>query len=59
MVLTLSASTLYPTSIELTLSNRRVVTINIKSVSTGNALPISDFRFDSKKYQGIPVVDLR
>ena len=59
VVLTLSASTLYPTSIELTLSNRRVVTININSVSTGNALPISDFRFDSKKYQGIPVVDLR
>lgn len=59
VVLTLAASTLYPTSIELTLSNRRVITIKVESVVAGNALPLSDFRFDAKKYPGIPVVDLR
>lgn len=59
VVLTLDASTLYPTSIELTLSNRRTVTINVTSVKQGEQLPLSEFRFNPKKYPGVPVVDLR
>lgn len=59
VVLTLNASTLYPTAIELTMSNRRTVTIHVTSTKSGGALPVSDFRFNSKKYPGVPVVDLR
>lgn len=59
VVLTLNAKSLYPTNIELTMSNRRTVTIKVTSVSAGLALPLSDFRFDPKKHPGIPVVDLR
>lgn len=59
VVLTLNASTLYPTDIELTLSNRQLVKIHVNSVTAGAALPLTDFRFDSKKHPGVPVVDLR
>lgn len=57
--LTLNAATLYPTRIILTMSNRRTVSISISSVKTGEALPVSFFRYDAKKHPGIPVVDLR
>lgn len=59
VVLTLNAKSLYPTSIELTMSNRRTVTIKVSSVSAGLQLPLSDFRFDPRKHPGVPVVDLR
>ena len=59
MVLTLNAKSLYPTNIELTMSNRRTVTIKVTSVSAGLALPLSNFRFDPKKRPRSPVVDLR
>lgn len=57
--LTLSASTLYPTRIVLTMGNRRSVSILINSVKAGAALPVSHFRYDPAKHPGIPVVDLR
>lgn len=57
--LTLSASTLYPTRIVLTMGNRRSVSISINSVKAGAALPVSHFRYDPAKHPGIPVVDLR
>lgn len=57
--LTLSASTLYPTRIVLTMGNRRSVSISINSVKAGAALPVSYFRYDPAKHPGIPVVDLR
>lgn len=59
VVLALNASTLYPTSIELTMSNRRTVTIHVTSTKSGGLLPVTDFRFNPKKYPGVPVVDLR
>lgn len=57
--LTLSAATLYPTRIVLTMGNRRSVSIAISSVKAGAALPISFFRYDAAKHPGISVVDLR
>lgn len=59
VVLTLNANTLYPTRIELTMSNRRTVTITVNSVKAGAALPASTFRYNPKAHPGIPVVDLR
>lgn len=59
VVLTLNSSSLYPTDIELTMSNKRKVDIKVNSVSAGLAIPVADFRFDPKKHPGIPVVDLR
>ena len=59
VVLTLNATTLYPTKIDLTMGNRRTVTIQVTSVKAGGQLPVSDFRFNPNKYPGIPVVDLR
>ena len=59
VVLTLDSSTLYPKQIVLTMSNRRTVTIKLNSIRPGGNLPLSFFRFDSKKYPGIQVIDLR
>lgn len=59
VLLTLNASTLYPVKIDLTMSNRRTITIQVTSVKAGGTLPISDFRYNPSKYPGIPVVDLR
>lgn len=57
--LTLNATTLYPSRIVLTLSNRRSVSISVSAVKAGEALPLSHFRYDATKHPGIPVVDLR
>lgn len=59
VVLTLNATSLYPTRIELILGNRRVVTIDVNTITPGNTLPRSEFQYNPKKYPGIPVVDLR
>ncbi|MCM1075736.1 MAG: hypothetical protein NC411_00050 [Bacteroides sp.] len=59
VVLTLNATSLYPTRIELALGNRRVIRIDVNSVTAGSTLPQSEFRFNPKKFPGIPVVDLR
>lgn len=59
VVITFNASTLYPSNIELTMSNQRVVNINVTAVAPAGAIPLSEFRFDPKKHPGIPVVDLR
>lgn len=58
-VLTLNASTLFPSKLLLTMSNRKTVLIKITSINPGGALDINTFRFSSKKYPGIKVVDLR
>lgn len=59
ITLTLNASTLYPSAIELTMSNRRVVKVQVNNVSAGLPLPLSEFQFNPKKYPGVPMVDLR
>lgn len=57
--ITIDNTTLYPTRIVLTMSNRQKVTIDIKSVNRGGKLPTENFRFDKKRYPGVQVVDLR
>lgn len=59
VVLTLDAAKLQPSEIDLTLGNRRTVKIKINSMTSGNVLPVSAFRFDPKAHPGILVVDLR
>ena len=41
------------------MSNRQKVTINIKNVKAGGKLPVSNFRFDAKRYPNVQVIDLR
>lgn len=57
--LTINAKTLYPTRIDLTMGNRQNVTIQITEIAEGPTLPAANFRFDAKKYPGVPVIDLR
>ncbi len=59
VVLTLNAKTLFPTHIDLTMSNNQNVSIAISRVEEGSTLPMSHFRFDAKKYPGVEVIDLR
>lgn len=59
VTLTLNSTTLFPSHIILTMSNRRTVDIKITSIRTDGDLPLSFFRFDPKKYPGVQVVDLR
>ena len=59
VVLTINSATLYPSKIELTMSNHKIVEIRLTNIRPGNTLPLSTFRFDASKYPGIPVVDLR
>lgn len=59
IVLSISDKTLFPTHIDLTLSNNQSVSIVITRVEVGGSLPVSHFRFDAKKYPGVSVVDLR
>lgn len=59
VVLTINASTLFPTHIDLTMSNNQKVSIAISRVEEGSTLPNSHFRFDAKKYPGVEVIDLR
>jgi len=58
-VMTVNASSLYPQSIILTLSNRQTISIKISSIKAGNALPRSKFQFNNKLYPGVEVIDLR
>lgn len=57
--LTLNSNTLYPSLIEMTLSNKRKVTIKVTTVTPGAELPISTFRFEKSRFPGVPIVDLR
>ena len=57
--ITINDKTLYPTRITLAMTNNQKVTLDIRSVSTGSRLPADDFRFDSRRFPGVNVVDLR
>lgn len=59
VMLTIDDATLFPKQIVLTMSNRKNVTIKIDSVTPGGDIDASFFRYDSKKFPGIKVVDLR
>ncbi len=58
-VVTFSVATGYPTDIVVTGTDRSVTSIHITSLKAGGALPASYFRFDSRKYPGVEIVDLR
>ena len=58
-VITLNASTLYPTEITLTLSNKQTLAIKINSLKIGSTPAASAFRFDKKAYPKAEIVDLR
>ncbi|MDE6692030.1 MAG: outer-membrane lipoprotein carrier protein LolA [Muribaculaceae bacterium] len=57
--LVIDTRTWLPMSIDMVLSNGSRFTLNIKSISEGNALPTSNFEYPQKKYPGVEVVDLR
>lgn len=59
VTLTINAKTLYPTQIDMTMGNKQNVAIKILAVEEGPILPMSEFRFDPKKYPGVQIVDLR
>lgn len=56
---TFSDATQWPTAIRLTLANRQTIDIAIDRITTGGAIPAEYFRFDTRKYPGVQVVDLR
>ena len=58
-VITFSNTTGWPVALRLTLAGRQSIDITINSVTTGGRLPDSYFRFDTRKYPGVQVVDLR
>lgn len=59
VVVTMNATTYYPSKIELTLDNNSDVSINVSNVKTGEKYPISTFTFDNNRYPHTEVVDLR
>lgn len=52
-------STHYPAKIKLVMNGGQAISIEIKNIKTGGDVPLSDFRFNPKKYPAIPVIDLR
>ena len=57
--LSLNSSTYFPSLIVIYLKNNTKITINVKHVTKGNALPASTFIFNTSKYQDVEVIDLR
>ena len=57
--LSLNSSTYFPSLIIISLKNNTKITINVKQVAEGNALPTSTFTFNTSKYPGVEVIDLR
>lgn len=59
-VVTVSAATLMPQEIQVTMSNRRTLTIKISGVKTSASAPAaSAFKFNAKAYPKAEIVDLR
>lgn len=59
IVLTLNATTLYPTNLVLTMSNQSRVNVTISAVRPGPPIPDSNFSFRTSMLPGVPVIDLR
>lgn len=57
-IVTLNASTLYPTEIALTIDNN-IITIKTKNIKIIKTIPLNTFVFDKKKYPNAEIVDLR
>lgn len=58
-VVTIDKSTNLPTAVTALLSTGQKLNIRIVSATVGKALPVSAFRFDTRKYPGAEVLDLR
>ena len=54
-----SSTTWLPTHVTAQLSTGQTLTVRIVSSKTGKVLPLSDFRFDTKKNPGFEVIDMR
>lgn len=59
IVVTFNSTTYLPSLIIITTKNNTKATIKVKSISVGNTLPTSTFTFDSSKYPGVEIIDLR
>lgn len=59
VVLTLNATTLLPSEIVITSSDRSVTVITLSSVKVVKSVAKSAFTFNSKLYPGVDIVDLR
>ena len=57
--LILNSSSYLPSLIVIVAKNNIKTTINIKNINTGGTLPNSTFVFNSAKYPGVEVIDLR
>ncbi|MBR6640426.1 MAG: hypothetical protein IKL35_08715 [Muribaculaceae bacterium] len=57
-VITLNASTLYPTEIALTIDNN-IITIKTKNIKAIKSVSHQTFVFDNKKYPNAEIIDLR
>lgn len=57
-IVTLNASTLYPTEIALTIDNN-IITIKTKNIKAIKTIPHKAFVFDQKKYANAEIIDLR
>ena len=56
---TISTSTGMPTEISLKMASGQSATIKISSLTTGQHLPVTTFRFPKASYPGAEIVDLR
>lgn len=56
---TINNSTGYPYSIKLIMAGGQEFSVGIKSVKPGQPLPLSTFRYNTKEYPSVRVVDLR
>lgn len=57
-VITFDDTTHFPKKIVLTI-DRRVLTVTVTKISSGQTLPVSLFKFSADKYPGAEVIDLR
>lgn len=57
--ITINTTTLLPTAIVITLRSGQKMTINVNSATVGSALQVSTFRFPTKTYPNVELIDLR
>lgn len=58
-LITVDGSTWLPTSVSATLSTGQTMQLGVSSATKGKTLPDATFRYGTKKYPGLEVIDLR
>lgn len=58
-IVTISARTWLPVSVDASFSNSARISISIPSAKIGKALPKSTFTYPAARYKGVEVIDLR